>query len=309
MGLLSFFRRDNTPVLPLINSMDFASSFPDDYIILDLETTGLDPSSNEILEIAAIKYHLGVEVDLYHTYIQPIGKIPPEITEINGITYSTVYGSPSLSDIANDFLHFISGHTLLGYNIPFDMAFLQTRLQRQLSNHLIDVLPIAQQCFPTKNHKLETLKNFLQLPYKSHSALEDCRTTYKVLSYCLPYISLNRAPSSLFLPLMISSSNCSAFSDASIDIFCDGTLMSVLEKKIHRSIIFISGEKHTLLFRAHIGTRLIASKEIVIDCQNEGKHSFSACIGWGKPAHLVVSLLPPLKVLSEKSISPLEEHK
>lgn len=64
----------------------------DDYIVFDLETTGLNPQESEIIEIGAIKYHSGIEVDRFHTYVKPDCPITPKITKINGITNSMVKG-------------------------------------------------------------------------------------------------------------------------------------------------------------------------------------------------------------------------
>ena len=81
--------------------------FPDSYIIIDIETTGLDPIYDEIIEITALKVNQDKIVDTFTTLIKPTKPINPFITELTGITNDMVENSPSITDVLPIFLTFI----------------------------------------------------------------------------------------------------------------------------------------------------------------------------------------------------------
>ena len=98
---------------------------PNDYIVFDLETSGLDYKTDDILEIGAIKYSNGSEVDRFQTYVKTNKTIPARITEINGISNETVKNAPLIRTALKDFIDFIGDYTLIAFNSDFDMSFIQ----------------------------------------------------------------------------------------------------------------------------------------------------------------------------------------
>ena len=92
------------------------SSLPPNFTVLDIETTGLNPKKNEILEIGAIRYRGGFEARHFHTYVRPSRPIPEYISDINGITWDIVSGAPVFAQIKDRFFSFIGNDTLVGYN-------------------------------------------------------------------------------------------------------------------------------------------------------------------------------------------------
>ena len=72
--------------------------YPDDYTVIDIETTGFDPISNKITEISAVKYRCNRKIDEYVTFVAINEKIPDRITKLTGITNDMLEGAPNISD-------------------------------------------------------------------------------------------------------------------------------------------------------------------------------------------------------------------
>ena len=100
-----------------------------DFISLDLETTGLNVSKDEIIEISAIHFRDGEIFDEFTTLLRPSISIPKKITEITGINDSLVSNSPSIKSVFDDFLNFIDGHIVIAHNIGFDIGFIKEYAQ------------------------------------------------------------------------------------------------------------------------------------------------------------------------------------
>lgn len=155
---------------------------PADYTVIDLETTGLDACTCEILEIAAVRYRDNKTVEKFHTYVRPEGAIPKEASQVNHITWAQVHSSPSLEQTAESFITFIGSDTLVGYNVEFDIKFIQTRLQKDISNPAFDVLSFARIAFPNlPRYRLDDMRNRFHLSGDAHTALGDCITTASVM--------------------------------------------------------------------------------------------------------------------------------
>lgn len=153
-----------------------------DYIVIDTETTGLSHYSNEIIEIAAIRIENGKIIDQYQTLVKPHNVISPNITRITGITNEMVKNSPDILDVLPDFFKFIGDSPLIGHNITFDLRFLNSYLEENLTNSLADTMLIARKKLPNlDNHKLETIVRHLNITdHQDHRALSDCNITNKV---------------------------------------------------------------------------------------------------------------------------------
>lgn len=161
-----------------------------DFVVLDFETTGLDPEENTIIQIAAVKYKNFEKVDEFITYINPIEEIPARITRITGITDEDVENSPYLGDMLPKLIDFINGNTLVAHNASFDMKFLLSSIHEYklpyVKYRVIDTLTLSRKhIHTTNNHKLVTLKRYLKLnELKSHDALHDCYVTAELYKYC-----------------------------------------------------------------------------------------------------------------------------
>lgn len=168
-------------------SMYQRRSFPllrSDYIVLDTETTGLNPASSKVLEIAAIKYHRHVEVDRFHEFIDPQCPIPPAITAINGIDNDTVKGKRTIGAVLDDLNRWLENYWLVGHNIAFDVGMLNAEAIRTdkalIQSFTVDTVALSRSYFKGQgllNHRLETIKNHLGISTVSHRGMNDVEVT------------------------------------------------------------------------------------------------------------------------------------
>ena len=163
-----------------------AEGWPDEYVIVDTETTSKYTAFAEIIEIAAIKYKDDIECGQFSTLIKPKRGIPASATEVNGITNDDVACAPSWGMIENDFFDFIGDLPIVGHNVLFDINVIQHQSKRWMPNQYIDTVQRAKQAFPRRKcYKLEVLKEeMLQIAEQSHRALEDCKTTHALFCAC-----------------------------------------------------------------------------------------------------------------------------
>lgn len=135
-------------------------AFPEDYCVVDIETTGLNPAENEIIEIAAVRYRRGRKDAVFSTLIKPEHSISSFITELTGIDNSMVCGAPCISEAIKDFYEFAGNDMLMGYNVNFDINFLYDNLLRChgiiLGNDFIDVLRFARRVLPLLPDRRQT---------------------------------------------------------------------------------------------------------------------------------------------------------
>lgn len=164
---------------------------PMDFVVFDLETTGLSAKSSEIIEIGAIRFNTNKPVEIFHTYIKPKKKISPRITSINGITNEMVEDCPTIEEVLPKFIDFIEDDVLVAHNSDFDMAFILNQLYNQgykkIKNKVIDTLKLSRQKVreydvltdrdkKLDSYKLEKLKYAFYLwEVGSHNAIDDCK--------------------------------------------------------------------------------------------------------------------------------------
>lgn len=122
--------------------------FPEDYCVVDIETTGLDPETCEIIEIAAVRYRNGIKEAVFSTFVKPEHHIPEFITGMTGIDDTMVENAPDIKTAILDFYNFAGSDMLMGYNVNFDINFLYDNLLRchgiYLQNDFVDVLRFSR---------------------------------------------------------------------------------------------------------------------------------------------------------------------
>ncbi len=136
-------------------------------IILDTETTGIDPKSgHRIIEIGCVEMiNRRLTGNNYHQYIQPEREVPQEAIEVHGITNEFLADKPVFSAVANDFMAFIKGAELIIHNAPFDIGFINHEfklLDPGFGNILdccsvIDTLEMARKKHPGQKNNLDAL--------------------------------------------------------------------------------------------------------------------------------------------------------
>ncbi len=160
----------------------------DEFIVFDLETTGLNPRSDKIIEIAAILIKDCIAIDSFHTMVDPQTAIPPKITEITGITGADVKGAPVIDDALAAFLDFVGDRPLIAHNADFDMGFVrescrQLGIARTFTS--VDTVALARALMPgLNNYKLNTVAKAVGFTdFRHHRAMDDTRALVEIVSY------------------------------------------------------------------------------------------------------------------------------
>lgn len=161
------------------------SRYVKDYIVFDLETTGINSNTDEIIEISAIRVRSHEPVEEYSTLVNPERYIPAAATAVNHITDEMVKDAPKLEEALTGFLAFIGNDILVGHNIhQFDMNFIYQgarRLDMEVENDYIDTLSVARQCLPQlSHHRLSDVSEYFGISTAgAHRALNDCSMNQK----------------------------------------------------------------------------------------------------------------------------------
>lgn len=167
------------------------------YVILDFETTGLDPRSSEILEIGALQVE-GLEVQKrYHQLIKPQGPIPAVVSQITGITAETVADAPALEEVLPGFLEFLGGLPIVAHNANLEQAFLD-HFVTPAAHGLIfsthnSIEPFALLLPDHPSHSLESLRKWAGIVTENaHRADQDCEDLLSVLRHAREWMRLER---------------------------------------------------------------------------------------------------------------------
>lgn len=188
--------------------------FPDNYVVLDIETTGLDPKFDSIIEIGAIRYQNGKEIGRFSELVkpdayyyldeedikqtsdycvvdgEPIQYINSFITDLTGITNKMIENARDEKDVLKDFDDFLSEDIIIGHNVNFDINFLydafEYNLDKPLSNDFVDTMRIARRILKElKHHRLRDITEYYNINYEgAHRAVNDCMITDNCLK-CL----------------------------------------------------------------------------------------------------------------------------
>jgi DNA polymerase III epsilon subunit family exonuclease len=157
-----------------------------EYVVVDCETTGLDPSSQRVIEIAAIRCRGATVLDSFGTLVDPQRNIPLMIRQLTGITPEMVKGSPFAREAMQEFHEFAGGMMLVGHNVRFDLSFLGAAALRHLDLRLLNpsmcTIRLATRLMPgLKRPNLANLANALGISVRDrHRAMGDALVTQRV---------------------------------------------------------------------------------------------------------------------------------
>ena len=177
-------------------------------IVLDTETTGLDPASGDrVIEVAAIEiFNFLPTGGTFHRVIDPERDVPEESTRIHGFTYDMLRGKPRFADVAEEMLAFIGPSEIIAHNASFDFGFLDAELVRagrpKLDRaRMVDSLDLARRRFPGQVNSLDALCRRLGVDNSmrtSHNALLDVKLLAEVFLQLMggkqPGLELAAAP-------------------------------------------------------------------------------------------------------------------
>ncbi|MCL2619292.1 MAG: PolC-type DNA polymerase III, partial [Defluviitaleaceae bacterium] len=170
--------------------MDKGQDLNAQFVVFDLETTGLDAENDGIIEIGAVKICGGKVTDRFGTFVNPKRTISAKITELTGITHDMVEGAPQIAEAFALFTDFVGGAVLVAHNADFDIGFINAaarRLGTTVPNTSLDTLKLARMLFPDlKRHKLGVVAEHLGITLENaHRAVDDAGATAEIFMRCL----------------------------------------------------------------------------------------------------------------------------
>ncbi len=177
------------------------------YIAFDVETTGLNPLENEIIEIGALKVRNGRVSERFMELIRPHAPISPEITQLTGITNEMVSSARERRQVLSDFLDFCEEDVLIGHNVSFDYSFMKAGAAldgMSFEKMGIDTLKIAKKVHKDLDSKsLGSLCEYYKIENKSaHRAYHDALATAKLYQTLAHYFE--ETDPKLFAPVQLT---------------------------------------------------------------------------------------------------------
>ena len=171
----------------------FSEEFADEYVVFDLETTGLNPRFCGITEIGAVRLRRGEIVDTFSTFVNPEQPISRQITDITGITDDMVKDAPKMGEALEMFKFYIGDKPLAAHNAPFDMSFIKKHGDDngiRFDNPCLDTVGLLKRTYP--NHKSYSLGNLAAdfgIKLRHHRALDDAECTAKLMAMAIKELS------------------------------------------------------------------------------------------------------------------------
>jgi len=161
---------------------------------VDVETTGLDPQSDRVIEVAIIHMRGGVEEERWSSLINPQCDLPPEVTRITGICAEDLVNAPTFDTVCDEVQTRLKDRILVAYNLDFDRAFLKQELERagrtwkELT--YVDPLVFARELHRTQGSKrLTAVAERLGIELKqAHRAADDAFAAAQVLYAFAPQL-------------------------------------------------------------------------------------------------------------------------
>ena len=157
------------------------------YVVFDLETTGLSPFKDEIIEIGAVKVDKeGKIVDTFSTLVKPAQPVSEFVQNLTGISNEMLKDAPSIYTALPKFVVFVGDEIVVGHNVTFDIAFVQQKAKIyqdiKFLNPYIDTVTLTRKVYPgLKSYKLQDLiKEFNLKTYAAHRALADVVATQQL---------------------------------------------------------------------------------------------------------------------------------
>lgn len=167
--------------------------FTGNCVVLDIETTGLSPVKNEIIEFAAVRVRNYEVTQEFATLIKPSVPIPAFITGLTGISDLDVENAPDIVEILPQIRDFIGDDIVVGHNVKFDISFIRANFNAVLGagfyNDFIDTMRLSRRLFPDmEHHRLSDLETEFGLHNeRAHRALSDVYLTLDAYKYMKNY--------------------------------------------------------------------------------------------------------------------------
>jgi DNA polymerase III subunit alpha, Gram-positive type len=190
------------------------------YVIVDIETTGLDPANDEIIEIGAIKVEGKDVKDIFNKLIKPERQIPENIVDLTGITQEMVVNELPVKPVLSLFTDFIGDSIIVAHNAAFDTTFLKNKikkfLNKEMDNFIVCTLLVSRDLLPNlENHKLHTIAKYFKLEVANrHRAIGDAELTYQIWLHFLDKLKQRNIATKKDLETYMSGLNKPKFEQA-----------------------------------------------------------------------------------------------
>ncbi|MBR1727918.1 MAG: 3'-5' exonuclease [Selenomonadaceae bacterium] len=160
---------------------------PSNYVIVDIETTGLNPKTDSIIEVGCIKFRNGKEFGRYESIIKTPKELSSKIKRMTGLSDEILNEAPEMKTIAPRLWAFLKNEIIVGHNINFDIQFLYINfyeiLGKEFTNDYVDTLKIFKRAYPRlKSYSLENLCNKFKICAGHHRAIVDCLIVEEIIN-------------------------------------------------------------------------------------------------------------------------------
>lgn len=165
------------------------------YVVFDIETTGLNPKNDDIIEIGAVKISNRKVVDSFSTFIHIDRNLPGKIIELTSITDEMLKGQPEITEALPAFLDFVKDSVLVAHNAKFDVGFIREKVRVYFNENfdpsVLDTLELSKALIKdVKNHRLNTLTKKLGISLLNHHrAVDDANATAQLFIFLLNKLS------------------------------------------------------------------------------------------------------------------------
>lgn len=153
------------------------------FVVVDLETTGLSPRTCQIIEVGALRVDMATGArEGFSSFVRCEGALPHHITRLTGINAGMLDGAPAGAQVVAELAGFIRGLPIVAYNAGFDMSFLRAAAPEVFEAHpVVCALQAARRYLRLPDYKLATVaRHFGVNQAAAHRALDDCLTTLSI---------------------------------------------------------------------------------------------------------------------------------
>ncbi len=188
-GVEAYYQNDVDERVPVHGPGDM--ELGGEYVAFDLETTGLDPRTDVIIEIGAVRMRDGEVLDRFETFAQPGRALSAKTVSLTNITDEMLVGAPKPEEAVERFLDWAGDTPLVAHNAEFDVGFIRAycrRSGRTFDPLYLDTLLMTQYLCPELgNHRLDTVANHLGLPpFQHHRANDDATVCGDIFFHLIP---------------------------------------------------------------------------------------------------------------------------
>lgn len=223
---------------------------PMSYVAFDIETTGLNPKFDKIIEIGAVRIRDGEVAEIFSSFVNPARSLPERIVELTGIQDSDVKEAPYMEDILDAFLAFLGDDVLLGHNLLFDYSFVKKAAvnhKKTFEKSGIDTLRIAKRFLnDLASRNLGYLCEYYHIELEAHRALNDAVAAHELYRILVSAYGEREAEPFQPKPLVYTVKKESPITPKQLELLmklavqyhlrCDGCVLGPVDKVTQESI-------------------------------------------------------------------------